>query len=564
MEFAKLAEVFRKLESVSEKNQKTEILARFIKEIDKDSLKETFMLLQGMIFYPWEDKDIGIAEKFTIRALSLATGYDKNYIEGLFVKTGDLGVVAEKLVMERKQKSIFTKKLTVKDVYNTFRMIGELEGEGTQDKKIRYLANLFISSSPIEAKYIARLTLGDLKIGVGEGIIIDSIATAFGLPSENVEIAYSILNDFGELVKQILEKGKDIVFKLEPILGNPIRVMLAIKVESAKEALDVVGRPAQVEYKYDGFRVQIHKKGDQISLWTRRLENVTKQFPDVIEYIKECFPNDKDFLVEGEIVGYDKENKKYLPFQRISRRIRRKYDIEKMVKEIPVVVRVFDIIYYDGKSLINTPFKERRKILESIIKQDINRISLSESIITSSDEEAQRFFEEAINNGLEGVMFKKLDAPYHPGRRVGYMVKLKPVKESLDVVIVGAEWGEGKRSGWLTSFVIAVRDEKTGKLLEVGEVGSGFKEKKEDPDDVTFEEMTEMLKDYIEEQSGKYVKVKPKIVIEVLYDEIEKSPKYSSGYALRFPRFVRLRPDKSIEEADTIDRLIELYKSQKR
>jgi len=494
----------------------------------------------------------------------LATGYDKDYIESLFVKTGDLGVVAEKLVTERKQKSIFTKKLTVKDVYNTFRTIGELEGEGTQDKKIKYLANLFISSSPIEAKYIARLSLEDLKIGVGEGIIIDSIAMAFGLPSENVEIAYSILNDFGELVKQILEKGKDIVFKLEPILGNPIRVMLAIKAESAKEALDVVGRPAQVEYKYDGFRVQIHKKGDQISLWTRRLENVTKQFPDVIEYIKECFPNDKDFLVEGEIVGYDKENKKYLPFQRISRRIRRKYDIEKMVKEIPVVVRIFDIIYYDGKSLINTPFKERRKILESIVKQDMNKISLSESIITSSDEEAQRFFEEAISNGLEGVMFKKLDSPYHPGRRVGYMVKLKPVKESLDVVIVGAEWGEGKRNGWLTSFVVAVRDEETGKLLEVGEVGSGFKEKKEFPDDITFEEMTEMLKDSIEEQNGKYVKVKPKIVIEVLYDEIQKSPKYSSGYALRFPRFIRLRPDKSIEDADTIDRLIELYKSQKR
>jgi DNA ligase-1 len=563
MEFEKLAQTFKRLESVSEKTTKTDILARFIKEIDKESLKETFMLIQGMIFYPWEDKELGIGEKLTIRALAIATGYDKNYIENLFVKTGDLGIIAEKLVSERKQKTIFVKKLTIKDVYNTFRLIGELEGEGAQDKKIKYLANLFVSSSSVEARYIARLALEDLKIGVGEGIIIEAIATAFGLPAENVEMAYSLLNDFGELVKQILEKGKDIIFKLEPILGNPIRVMLAIKAESAKEALDVVGRPAEVEYKYDGFRVQIHKKGDEIILWTRRLENVTKQFPDVIKYVKECLPMDKDFLVEGEIVGYDKENKKYLPFQRISQRIKRKYDIEKMVEEIPVEVRLFDIIYYDGKSLLNSPFKERRKILESIVKQVLGKISLAENIVTSSDEEAQKFFEEAIKNGLEGVMFKKLDAPYHPGRRVGYMVKLKPVKESLDVVIVGAEWGEGKRSGWLTSFVIAIRDEETGRFLEVGEVGSGFKEKKETPDDVTFEDMTEMLKPLIESQEGKFVKIKPKIVIEVLYDEIQKSPKYSSGYALRFPRFVRLRPDKSPEEADTLTRLENLYENQR-
>ncbi|MGC9079447.1 MAG: ATP-dependent DNA ligase [Nanopusillaceae archaeon] len=563
MEFEKLAQIFKKLESTSEKNIKIEILGRFIKEIDKDSLKETFLLIQGMIYYPWEDKKVGVAEKSVIKALSIATGYDKSYIENLFVKLGDLGLVAEKLVSEKKQKVIFSKKLTVKDVYNTFRLIGELEGEGSQDKKIKYLANLFISSSPIEARYIARLALEDLKIGVGEGIIIESIAYAFSLPSENVEIAYAILNDFGKLVREILEKGKDYVYKIEPILGNPVKVMLAIKAESVSEALDIVGRPAQVEYKYDGFRVQIHKKGDQILLWTRRLENVTKQFIDVVQFVRECLPNDKDFLVEGEIVGYDKENKKYLPFQMISQRIKRKYDIEKMIKEIPVVVRLFDILYYEDKSLINVPFRKRREILEKIVNPDPNKISLAESIVTSSEEEAQRFFEEAIKNGLEGVMFKKLDAEYRPGRRVGYMVKLKPVKESLDVVITGAEWGEGKRSGWLTSFVVAVRDEETGRFLDVGEVGSGFKEKKESPEDVTFEEMTEMLKPFIEKQEGKFVKIKPKIVIEVLYDEIQKSPKYSSGYALRFPRFVRLRPDKSPEDIDTIDRLENLYENQK-
>ncbi|BBL45770.1 DNA ligase [Nanobdella aerobiophila] len=560
MEFERLANVFKNLEDKSERLVKVDILSKFILEIDKDSIKETFMLIGGNIFYPWEDKDTEIAEKLTIKALSIATGYDKQYIENLFVKTGDMGLVAEKLVLEKKQRSIFTKKLSIKDVYDTFRSIGLLGGEGAQDKKIRYLANLFVSSTPLEARYIARLSLEDLKIGVGEGIIIDSIAKAFNFRSEDIEKAYFILNDFGEVVKLILEKGSEAIYNISPILGRPIKVMLAIKADSAKEAFDVVGRPAMIEYKYDGFRVQIHKKGNEISLWTRRLENVTDQFPDVIEFIKECLPMDKDFLVEGEIVGY--HDRKYLPFQKISQRIRRKYNIEKMVKEIPVVVRLFDIIYYDN-SLLNVPFKERRDLLKSIVKEDENKISVSEGKITDSEEEANNFFNDAIRNGLEGIMFKKLDAKYQPGRRVGYMVKLKPVKESIDVVITGAEWGEGKRGGWLTSYIISILDRETGKLLEVGEVSSGLKEKKESEDDITFEDMTKILKPLIREEDGKMVKIIPKIVIEVLYDEIQKSPKYSSGFALRFPRFVRLRPDKSIEDIDDINRLYDLYRNQK-
>mgnify|MGYP001772810595 CR=1 FL=1 len=562
MEFEKLAELFKRLESFSERSTKVSILSQFIRNIPSEVLKETFMLIQGSVFYPWEEKKLGIAEKLVQRALSIVSGYSKEKIEELFVKYGDLGIVAENLVKEKKQKALFLKKLTIKEIYNTFRQIGSLEGEGALDKKVRLLANVLIHASPVEAKYIVRLALEDLKIGVGEGIIIESIAHAYGLNPEDVEMAYSVLNDFGELVRKIREEGKGYIEKLTPILGWPIRVMLAIKAENVREAFDIVGRPAQIEYKYDGFRVQIHRKNGEIILWTRRLENVTKQFPDVIEFVEDALPK-KNFILEGEIVGYDRENNRYLPFQRISQRIKRKYDIEKMVKEIPVEVRLFDIIYYDNRSLINEKFSERRKILEEIVSPIERKIQLAESIITSDDAEAQSFFEEAVKKGLEGVMFKNLNAPYHPGRRVGYMVKLKPSKETLDVVIVGGEWGEGKRSGWLTSFIIAIRDEETGELLEIGEVGSGFKEKKESPDDVTFEEMTEMLKPLILKQEGKRVYIKPQIVIEVLYDEIQKSPKYSSGYALRFPRFVRLRPDKSVNDADTLSRVEELYERQK-
>ncbi|RDD52413.1 ATP-dependent DNA ligase [Nanoarchaeota archaeon NZ13-N] len=563
MKFEELSQLFKKLEAISEKTGKVNVLASFIKNIPEDSLREALMLISGSIFYPWEERKLGVGEKLVMRAISIVTGISKEKIEELFVKLGDLGLVAEKLSSEKKQKTIFKKELTVKEVYETFREIGNLEGEGTIDKKVRLLSNLLLHASPLESRYIVRIALEDLKIGVGEGIIIESIASAYSLNPEDVEMLYAVYNDFGEIIYKIRKEGKTVIQNITPLLGKPLRVMLAIKAESITEAFDVVGRPAMIEAKYDGFRVQIHNINGRLELWTRRLENVTKQFPDVISFIEESMTLDKPFIIEAEIVGYDQKNKKYLPFQMISQRIKRKYDIERMVKEIPVEARVFDVVYFDGKSLMNVPFKDRRNLLEKIINPIEGKIQLSEGIITSSDKEAQDFFNEAIERGLEGVMFKNLNAPYHPGRRVGYMVKLKPTKETLDVVIVGAEWGEGKRGGWLTSFTIAVRDEETGELLEIGEIGSGFKEKKENPDDVTFEDMTNMLKNYIIRSEGKRVYISPKVVIEVIYDEIQKSPKYSSGFALRFPRFVRLRPDRSVEDIDTITRVMELYERQK-
>ncbi|MEM5820992.1 MAG: ATP-dependent DNA ligase [Candidatus Aenigmatarchaeota archaeon] len=563
MKFSLLAQTFKKLELISEKTGKVNIISNFIKNLPENSLKETLMLLLGNVFYPWEEKKLGLAEKLIIRTLSGISGISKDKIEEMFIKYGDLGIVAENISLEKRQKVIFKKELSIKEVYQVFREIGSLEGEGTIDKKIRLLSNLLIHADPLEAKYIVRLAMGDLKIGVGEGIIIEAIATAYGLNSEGVEMLYSIYNDFGEVIEIIRKEGKSVLNKLSPIVGKPMKVMLAVKAESIDEAFSIVGRPAIIEAKYDGFRVQIHNDTKNIFLWTRRLENVTKQFPDVISFISDCLPIDKSFIIEAEIVGYDKENKKYLPFQKISQRIKRKYEIEKMAKEIPVELRVFDIIYYEDSSLINKPFKDRRELLEKIVNPKEGKLSLSEAIITSSNYEANEFFENSIKKGLEGVMFKNINAPYHPGRRVGYMVKLKPLKESLDVVIVGAEWGEGKRSGWLTSYIVAVKDEETGNFLEIGEVGSGFKEKKESPEDITFEDMTNLLKDLIIKSEGKIVKVKPEIVIEVMYDEIQKSPKYSSGYALRFPRFIRLRPDKSVDDIDTLSRLEKLYEKQK-
>ena len=434
--------------------------------------------------------------------------------------------------------------------------------KGAQDKKIRMFANLLVNATPKEAKYITRLALEELRIGVGEGIIRDAIAEAFSVTPEAVEYAYSILLDFGEVARIAKTQGEEGLWKVKLKVGRPFRVMLAIKAKNVMEALDIVGRPAMVEAKYDGFRLQIHKKGDQVWLWTRRLENVTKQFPDVVEMVRKHVKAN-EIIFEAEAVGYDKKTGKFLPFQRISQRIKRKYDIWKMAKEIPVELHAFDIVYLEGEQLMQKKFKERREILEKVIESVEHKIQPSIGIVTSSEKEAQEFYENCLKQGLEGAMFKNLNAPYQPGRRVGYMVKLKPTLETLDLVIVGAEWGEGKRAGWLTSFVVAALDKDTGKFLPVGEVGTGIKEKKEKPEDITFEELTQLLKPYIYKQEGKKVWIKPKLVVEVAYEEIQESPRYESGFALRFPRIVRIRYDRGPEDIDTLDRIKEIYESQR-
>ncbi|NQV08240.1 ATP-dependent DNA ligase, partial [Candidatus Woesearchaeota archaeon] len=342
-------------------------------------------------------------------------------------------------------------------------------------------------------------------------------------------------------------------------VGIPIKVMLGPKEKDAESAFGRVGIPCQAEYKYDGFRIQIHKDEDKILLFTRNLENVTNQFPEIVEYVKK-YVKGKSFILDSEAVGFSSKSGEYLPFQSISQRIRRKYDIEKMSKDFPVELNLFDIVYLDGKDLLKTEFIQRRRLLEKVVPEKKWSVVVAEQIITDKHDEAQKFYEKALDKAMEGVMFKKLDAPYKPGGRVGHMVKMKPVMESLDLIIVGAEWGEGKRASWLTSFTLACIDSNGG-YLEIGKVGTGIKELEEEG--VTFAELTKMLKPFIVTEKGKEVKIKPKIVIEVNYEEIQSSTTYNSGFALRFPRFIRLR-DRLPEDISTLDFVKELSKSQKK
>ncbi len=585
MEYSRLVEVYEELNKTTKRLEKTHIIAEFLKDVNLEDAEHVMLLLEGRVFPNYDPREIGIAARTMLKSLSAATGISTDKIENEWRKQGDLGLVAEIIVKAKKQSTLQSTKLTVKKVFENIRKLAELQGEGTVERKVQLISELITSAKPLESRYIVKTVLDEMRIGVGEGVMRDAIIWAsfgreIGIKYERegneidignrekynkyadaVQRAYDLTNEFAEVAKAA-KKGFKELENIEMKVGIPIQVMLSLKVDTVEEGFETVGKPCAVEFKYDGFRIQAHKdeKGN-IKLFTRRLENVTKQFPDVAEYARSNVKA-KTFIIDSEAVGFDKKTGKYLPFQSISQRIKRKYDIEKMSKDFPVELNVFDLIYYNGKNMISEPFEKRRKILGKIIKQQPKKIVLSKQKIVSDEKVVEQFFKDAFNAGNEGLMFKALNAPYKPGARVGHMVKFKAIMETLDLVIVAAEWGEGKRSKWLSSYTIACLDEN-GNFIEVGKVSTGLKEKEEEG--LSFMEMTKLLRPLIISEKGREVRVKPKLVIEVGYEEIQKSPTYASGYALRFPRVISLRTmDKGPEEASTIDYVKKLFEGQKK
>jgi len=560
MKYSQLCEVYEKLESTTKRLEKTEILREFLLKL-KHQDSQIIYLLKGRIFPDYSQKEMGISEQLVIKALAKSTGLQEKEIVKKWKSIGDLGKVAEETASHKSQKTIFSKELTTEKVLENLKKLPELEGKGTVEKKLGLISELLASSSPTEAKYIARTLLGDLRIGLGDGVLRDSIVWAF-LDKENkedfvlVQEAYDRATDFA-LVFEKAKQGKEAIEEIGLEPGKPVKVMLAPKAESIKDAFETVQVPCAIEFKYDGFRMMITKDNQGvIKIFTRRLEEVTLQFPEVKEYIEKHIQG-KNFILDSEAVGFNPKTKKYMPFQDISQRIKRKYDIEKVAKELPVEVNLFDILYYNSQSLIKKPFIERRKLLEKITSEKKWQIVLAKQIITSSEKEAEEFFQEAIKQGEEGIMIKSLQSPYKPGARVGYMLKFKPDMNEFDLVITGAEYGTGKRAGWLTSFDASCQD-GDGNLLEIGKVSTGLKEKPEEG--LSFQEVTEKLKPLITKINGKHVQVKPEIVITVKYQDIQASPSYSSGFALRFPRFSSLRPDRTQADIASLEDIKKEFK----
>ncbi|MFO8016035.1 MAG: ATP-dependent DNA ligase [Candidatus Woesearchaeota archaeon] len=584
MKYIELARTYEALESTSKRLEKTHIISEVLKKTGEDDIEQISLLLQGRVFPAWDESTVGIASRNVLRAISTSTGISAEKVESEWSRAGDLGNVAENLIRNKRQQTLSTSELTAGKVFSNIRKLANLEGQGSVDRKIQLIAELLTSAKPIEARYVVRTVLEDLRVGVAAGTMRDAVVWAFfgdeiriNYDEENKKIepedreryneildavqeAFDVCNDFSKVARAIKEKGLKGLEGIKVEAGKPIKVMLFQKAADVGDAFEKVGKPAAIEFKYDGFRLQVHKQGDEIKLFTRRLEDVTRQFPDLVEAVRENVKGES-FILDAEAVGFDPETGRYLPFQSISQRIKRKYDIESMARQFPVELNVFDIISHEGKNLMKEPFRKRRDILESIVKQKDKEIILARQIITDDEGEAGEFYKESLGKGEEGVMAKNLDGIYKPGSRVGYGVKIKPVMETLDVVIVGAEWGTGKRSGWLSSYSIACKDEETGELKEIGKVGTGVKEL--EGSGVTFDILTNMLKPLITEEKGREVRVKPRIVIEVNYEEIQKSPTYSSGYALRFPRVVRIREDRGPDDVSTTATVKELYEGQK-
>ena len=556
MEYSRLCEIYHELESTTKGLEKTEILASFLEDIHDEP--EFIYFLQGSVFADYDHRELGISHQLAIRAIGKAAGISDAEVVDAFKELGDLGKVAESVLGKKKQQTaLFTKKLSVEKVIINFRRLPTLEGKGTVEIKLGLIVELLHSATPLEAKYIIRTVLGDLKVGVGSGLLRDAIVEDCFKPKDSgekkkyvieVQEAYDKATDFAEVFEKACSNELKKI-KLKP--GKPVKVMLFPKAKSVEDAFRIVGKPAAFEYKYDGFRVMINKeKGGRVKVFTRRLEEVTAQFPEIVEYV-ESHMTGESFILDAEAVGFNSETKEYTDFQAISQRIRRKYGIEQMQKAFPIELAVFDIIYYDGKSLIETPFGERRKLIEKIIREEPFKIVLSKQIITGDVAEVEKFYEAALSDNQEGLMGKSLSAPYKPGARVGYAVKLKPEDNDLDLVITGAEWGTGKRAGWLTSFDVACRND--GELLQVGKVSTGLKEL--GGDELSFKEMTEKLQKLMVEEHGRKIKVRPEVVVTVQYQNIQKSPTYSSGYALRFPRITRLREDRGVSDIATLEEL---------
>lgn len=633
MQYKELVSVYEELEKTTKRLDKTFIISKILKSAPKQDLQKIIYLIQGQVFPNWDERKLGMSSRLILKVIGSVTGVPKEKIEKQWKKEGDLGKVAEILLKENKQTKLFNSKdLTVEKVFDNLQKIASLTGEGTVANKVKLVAELVGKASPVEAKFIVKTVLGELRVGVAEGLIRDSIVWAFfpkvygvfiqcqkckefvpkishclgckaELPKkapelkhgkividkledikkkdldkieiivsnektareiynyfiDKVQHSYDLLNDYGIIGFNIKDKGLSSLDESNIMLGVPINSMLAIKLDNIDEGIEALGKPLLADIKLDGCRLQVHKKNDKFWFYTRRLENVLNQFKELIPLFKQNVKGDS-YILDCEIVGYDPKTGKHLPFQNISQRIKRKYDIEKIAKEIPVEVNVFDILFYNGKNLMDASQKERRELIEKIIHGISRKIVLTKAIITDNEKKLEKFYEESLEEGNEGLILKNLNKPYTPGRYVGGWIKLKPVLENLDLVIVGADWGEGKRAKWLSSYYIACQDD--GKLVGVGKVSTGVKEKSKEG--ITYKELTKLIKPLITSESGKYVKIRPNIVIEVSYEEVQKSPTYDSGYALRFPRFIQLRTtDKSVKDVNTLNDVKRIFKNQK-
>jgi len=585
-----LADIYEKIEATTKRTEMTALLVELFNNTPPEDVRFVIYLTQGKLCPSYIGLELGVAEKLAMRAIAIASGFPLKKIEEVYSKLGDLGKVAEYALSKRKAVSILdffgeetTKEpLTVKKVYNSFMKIAKASGAGSQDVKINTLVALLKDASPKEAKYIVRTVTERLRLGIADMTILDALAIAYtGLKKEReaIERAYNIHPDLGYIAEILAREGIEGVKRIKITVGIPIQPMLAERLSNPKEILNKLGGRCIVEYKYDGERIQAHKSGDKVILFSRRLENITHHYPDVVELVSKNI-NAKEAIVEGEVVAVDPATGDMLPFQELMHR-RRKYGIKEAMEQYPVVFYLFDCLYVDGLDLTLKPLPERRRWLEKITIQG-DKLKIANYKLIDDEKDLELFFEQAIADGCEGVMCKSIqdDSIYQMGARGWLWIKFKrdyryEMTDTVDLVVVGAFYGKGKRAGTYGALLMAAYDPETDMFRTVCKVGSGFT-------DEDLAKLPNMLAQYkiphkharVDSKIDADVWFIPALVLEIIGAEITLSPLHTcafgkiregAGLAIRFPRFTgRYRVDKNPEQATTEKELIEMYKLQRK
>lgn len=559
----------------------TGLLVELIKETPKDQLGKVLNLLQGKLYPDYVGIELGVAEKTLTKAIAEVTGKSEQFVEIIYKKTGDLGLSVEQLLGKKSQSTLSQRNLTIETVYETFDKIAHLSGTGSAEKKLRYLISLLTDATPLDGKYIVRIAIGNLRLGVADMTILDALATAYGGGKEEarepLERAYNLSSDLSHVANVVAQEGLEGILKFEITPGRPIRSMLCERLPTAEAILEKLGGEAAAEYKYDGLRVQAHLTRNGIHLFSRRLENITDQFPDVVKHLRESVKTEA--IIEGECVAVDPQTGDMLPFQIISQRRGRKFEIEKMSEEIPLNMFLFDILFLQGRDMTQVPYLDRRKaLIANVAKSDY--VKVSEQFTVRDPKQIDELMDQAIAAGCEGLVIKSIskESIYQAGARGWLWIKYKrsykaEVQDTVDLVPVGAFVGRGKRAGGYGALLMSVYNPKTDMFETLCKLGSGFTDQ-----DVTT--LPRLMKPYVIPKMHPRVSslmkpdvwLLPTFVLEVAADEITLSPHHTcavgairpnSGLALRFPRFTgNWRRDKSAEDATSTQETLEMYKKQ--
>lgn len=580
MKFSLVADTLSYMENTTKRLELTQHLVDLFKITPPELIAKVIYLLQGKLRPDHEGVEIGIAEKIAIRALAKSSGISIAKIDKEYKDTGDFGQAASRILEQKTQTTFLSQDITVERVYETLYKISELKGARSQDMKMKYISSLLNDANPTEAGFIAKIITSNLRLGIADYTILDSLSIAYTGSKENrpaLEHAYNVCSDLGKVAEAVAKDGLNSLKEFRVTLFSPIRPMLAERVKSPQEAHEKMGPEFASEYKLDGERVQIHIQGEKIILYSRSLENITSYYPDIVENISKSLKS-ADVILEAEIVAINADSEEFLPFQELMHR-RRKYKIEKAVQEYPITVNFFDVLFLDGKSCLDTSYRERRSLLEKIVIED-TFAKIMPMTLVRTDSEVEDSLENAINSGCEGLMLKQLDSPYRAGARASNWLKLKreyrnELGDSLDLVVVGAFYGRGRRTGRYGALLLSAYDPESDSFPSICKVGTGFT-------DESLDQFYQILSDKISVKrdpridSGLEADIwfDPEVVIEIVASEITLSPihkvaidsiRKGSGLALRFPKFTgKIRFEKTSENATSIDEIVTMYNSQKR